>query len=709
MNYRLYWWLEKNHKINHHQAGFRRKCRTEDQLFRFIQSASDGFQEKLHTAAIFIDLQQAYDRVWRQGLLLKMLNMGIHGPLYFWVKNFLSERKIRTSIGRTFSSYMEDGLPQGSALSCTLFLIFVDDLPGILPVSKSMFADDLVIWVHGTDLDFLSKHLNMALANLSVYCKLWKMKINPQKTVYSIFSLSPKTSHRRLKLKLENHPIEKEEKPVYLGVQLDTRLTLSNHIENLAEKCSHRMKVLKHLASTKWGATRNILRNLYVGYVRAAMEPTLALQASSNCEKLDKIQNNALRFICGGMKSTPTAACEIEANIEPLHLRRQKASILMKERYLRKPENHPCRELVKNWTPRQRIKKKSPLWTASDSAMHYQLPSNREATDDTPTSPLQDLIPPIINTSLLNSLINKASNPTVLRASALETIDSYQSSIHAYTDGSSTSASNSGAGVFIKIPGSVNNSISLPCGSNCNNYQAEVLAISASLEHLQERMRTDLSTSDIVLFSDSQSALEALRDPLSCTKDLLSILQIADSMQREFNISITMQWVPGHSDIYGNEMADSLAKEAASMPQESRLCDMKSVKNLVNTKAKTIWLDKWTKGKTGRNLQKHLPAPNKRDPIHLIPRKDQSTIFQYRTGHCPVNIHLARILKDHSPYCRHCKTEEETVEHHLLHCPALENQRKSLLPPEPTIHNCLYTTHQQLIKTCKFINYTHAI
>ena len=75
INTRLYWWLEKVGLLDDHQAGFRKGCRTDDQLFRFMQDTIDGFQNQLHTTAIFIDLQQAYDRVWRQGLFMKMTNL----------------------------------------------------------------------------------------------------------------------------------------------------------------------------------------------------------------------------------------------------------------------------------------------------------------------------------------------------------------------------------------------------------------------------------------------------------------------------------------------------------------------------------------------------------------------------------------------------------------------------------------------------------
>ena len=64
INQRLYWYLEANKILSTAQAGFRKGQRTEDQLFRLSQRIIDGFHAKKSTTAVFVDLQQAYDRVW---------------------------------------------------------------------------------------------------------------------------------------------------------------------------------------------------------------------------------------------------------------------------------------------------------------------------------------------------------------------------------------------------------------------------------------------------------------------------------------------------------------------------------------------------------------------------------------------------------------------------------------------------------------------
>ena len=71
---------------------------------------------------------------------------------------------------------------------------------------------------------------------------------------------------------------------------------------------------------------------MYLGYVRSTLERNLALQSicsPSQQQNLEKVQNEAVKFISGGMKSSPIPACEIDSNIEPISLRRETAVVEM--------------------------------------------------------------------------------------------------------------------------------------------------------------------------------------------------------------------------------------------------------------------------------------------------------------------------------------------------------------------------------------------
>ena len=132
-----------------------------------------------------MDFQQAFDRVWRKGLFVKMQELGIHGNMYKWIKNFLTDRLIRTKVGNAYSAkkVLEEGLPQGSSLSSTLFLIYLNDLPKEIKSEKDQYADDLSMWQTQNSIGTCAILLNEDLIKLERFCIKWKIKINYTKTV----------------------------------------------------------------------------------------------------------------------------------------------------------------------------------------------------------------------------------------------------------------------------------------------------------------------------------------------------------------------------------------------------------------------------------------------------------------------------------------------------------------------------------------------
>ena len=121
-----------------------------------------------------------------------------------------------------------------------------------------------------------------------------------------------------------------------------------------------------------------------------------------------------------------------------------------------------------------------------------------------PSIPLKQ---PTISTRLLDGS-NKQSNIATLRASALETVNSYPKDwIHIYTDGSAFKATtNAGLGVLIQYPDGEKTEIAKPCGSFCSNNDAEKLAIHQTLLQINNSFETDPQTrTGIVIYLQTHS------------------------------------------------------------------------------------------------------------------------------------------------------------------------------------------------------------
>ena len=140
---------------------------------------------------------------------------------------------------------LEESLPQGLALSCTLFLIFINDITDNLKCMKALCTDDLVI---RNSIIIGQRKIQEDLINLETYYNLWKLKTNITKTVYSIFT----NSH--LNLFISPATLKKEPNPVYLEVQIDRQMNLQKHISNTKRKAMKRLNLVKWLASSTWGS-----------------------------------------------------------------------------------------------------------------------------------------------------------------------------------------------------------------------------------------------------------------------------------------------------------------------------------------------------------------------------------------------------------------------------------------------------------------------
>ena len=435
--------------------------------------------------------------------------------------------------------------------------------------------------------------------------------------------------------------------------------------------------------------------------------PLQTVASSTTSTQLDRVQNQALRLICGAMRSTPTAACEIEANVEPLDLRRERVLTEAVERYKRQPVDHPNRQLVENWQEKRRLQQKSLLDLAKEQQEKHHLPEKREPENKSPDpAPWSPIKAPTIKTTLLTPSANKSLPPSVLKTFALETINSYpQSAIHAYTDGSAFRATKfAGCGVYLKFPDGSAERLSDSCGNNTSNYEAELQAIKQASETIHQEFDLGTKTpSDLIYFSDSSSALEALRNPPFNTTLLSQTALAMHHLISAHNITVTLQWIPGHCDIKGNEVADKLAKEGACKPQKNLPCSMDTVKQILKNQSKEEWLNRWAGGTTGRSYFVHKSRPDRNDTINGLERQDQALIFQFRTGHATTNGHLNRLNPQHEPHCRHCPWPYETSNHILLECTSLRASREKLLPKNPSTHDTLYGPLEQLKKTALFL------
>ena len=116
-------------------------------ITHYIYKAFDG-NPSLEVRGVFLDISKAFDRVWHKGLLFNLKRIGIDGPLYLLLENYLKNRKQRVVLNGQTSEWKDifAGVPQGSVLGPLIVLIYINDLPDGLISNAKLFADDTSIF-----------------------------------------------------------------------------------------------------------------------------------------------------------------------------------------------------------------------------------------------------------------------------------------------------------------------------------------------------------------------------------------------------------------------------------------------------------------------------------------------------------------------------------------------------------------------------------
>ena len=141
--------FESNNIITNFQSEFRHQRSTNDHLVRLETFIREAFIKKEHLVSVFFHLEKAYDTTWKYGIMKDVHFIGLKGRLPLFLQNFLTDREFKVKVGSTLSELhnQEQGVPQGSILSVTLFSLKINNIVKTLNpgVDCSLYVDDFLI------------------------------------------------------------------------------------------------------------------------------------------------------------------------------------------------------------------------------------------------------------------------------------------------------------------------------------------------------------------------------------------------------------------------------------------------------------------------------------------------------------------------------------------------------------------------------------
>lgn len=288
--------------IPKYQYGFREKHSTTHPLIVLTSNIEAKRLDHQHTAAIFLDINKAFDSVWHRGLLYKLAKMHIPDYLLHIIRIYLEQRSMKIKVNNTYSESFTplQGVPQGSPLAPLLYNLYCYDIYQQINPDKYLlqYADDTALISHNTNIGKATEGLQQLINHLEVWFHRWKMKQNPQKSQFIIFYHTPKPNSPTVKI--GNTDIKPNNTIKYLGINIDNKLNFKNHININKKRIKTRAKYFRSLTHKADGISPTTAGKIYKSICRPIIE--YAHPILMNCRKgvmktLQTSETAALRYL----------------------------------------------------------------------------------------------------------------------------------------------------------------------------------------------------------------------------------------------------------------------------------------------------------------------------------------------------------------------------------------------------------------------------
>ena len=148
LNNRIVDHLDKCGLFSGFKYGFRPSGSTADLLRVVSDRIVRAFNKSWATRTVAVDISKAFYRVWDAGLLHEVKSYGMSGQIFRLISSFVRSRQLRVVLdGKSSQEYVVNAeVPQGSILGPTLFLLYINNLPGNVICNIAIYADDTTLF-----------------------------------------------------------------------------------------------------------------------------------------------------------------------------------------------------------------------------------------------------------------------------------------------------------------------------------------------------------------------------------------------------------------------------------------------------------------------------------------------------------------------------------------------------------------------------------
>jgi hypothetical protein len=239
-------------------------------------------------------------------------------------KSMISNRSFQVTIRGKLSQIklMPFGLPQGAVTSPIFYNIYTADIPKHISCLLALFADDTSILCTSEFLAPILNNLQQYLEQLKQYYKRWKIKINANKTKAIYFTKRRTKELPTSPLSVLGEDIEWSPVVKYLGIMLDKKLIMNQHINYVIAKVNVVTRILYPMISRKSRLNTPNKLLIYKQIFRPILSygcPIFVNASKVHLKKLQIAQNKLIKIILGLPWYSKTTLIHKMANIQPIH------------------------------------------------------------------------------------------------------------------------------------------------------------------------------------------------------------------------------------------------------------------------------------------------------------------------------------------------------------------------------------------------------
>lgn len=661
---------------------------------------------------VFLDIEKAFDRAQPLVILEELIKLGVKGKLLTWIQRYLTGRTARVIFQGHASGckLLENGTPQGGVLSPMLFNVLMNVLAQLnYPAGTQHigYADDVVLQTSGENS---TRNMQQALDALTAKCEEIGFTVSHTKTK----AMAKTRSIPPTKLHLQGRDIDWVATHKYLGVIVARNNTCKAEIQHLKAKCRLRNRILKALSWKGMGASSFVILSSYKALVRSLIDyasPALINITASDAKTLETIQNEALRTVCGAPKWTKTDNLRAVTQVPTLTDRINYVTVnfLIRTCVHDDHQDHVYTALLRHHEGRGRGQGK---WINKAAALMNDYTVTWQDMRDATVPPHTQMSPPWEKPPITTTVVplprkKKDSIQAEARQQGLQSIHEAMNGNAAavyYTDGSVDEQGRAGAAFVCALrdrnenhataaaDAAGDNTITTAARSaritdHSSSTQAELAAIKLAIDHAHT-----CHNLDILINCDSMTAITSLckgnNENIGLTHSITTTAKAIHHVGR----TVSVNWVPSHVGISGNEKADLLAKQAAQ----------RSSVDLVIPRTQQQLREKARRHLNGRRLQRQREEARGGNSVSArwldevadentppLRRAESRRCEVVRARIClgyPYAWQLGMATPDRKRQCRLCDVDDgHTLEHYLRDCERVTSLRQKCSEPNPTL------------------------